>query len=364
MKGGYVMDKKLSILNYIIIIFSIIVFGEYLINFATYSSSYILFLLFFILLAMHVFVVGLLINKESVYKRNIKLYLILYIILLISLTIFINRPDFALFDAKYLQMYVANINLIPFKTISHFLFDNVNLGVRLYNIIGNLVALMPLSFLLILFDKKYESYKKQIIVLFITVLIIEFMQFILAAGRLDIDDFILNIGGALLFFTLIKKTGLINVAKTLFNNDLSIPKVTKYIVFGLVSLAIIVMDVLFIVDLSIKEEFEEEHDYFEAHVIRDNCLGLRKVEMADYNLYIDCIDVSFNNDEGYSFTLDEALNKEQIDLNNLDRYFNVIEYLDDVIMYRDDDFSLFVCKESKDIYAGDENLKYNGECIS
>ena len=86
--------------------------------------------------------------------------------------------------------------------------------------------------------------------------------------------------------------------------------------------------------------------------------------MADYNLYIDCIDVSFTNDEGYSFTLDEALNKEQIDLNNLDRYFNVIEYLDDVIMYRDDDFSLFVCKESKDIYAGDENLKYNGECIS
>ena len=358
------MDKKLQILNYILLIFSILVFGEYLINFANYSSSYILFLLFFILLALHVFVTGLLINKEKIYKKNIKLYMILYIILLISLTIFINRPDFALFDAKYFKTYVAGINLIPFKTIIHYFTGNVNLGVSIYNIVGNLVALMPLSFLLVLLDKRYDSYKKQLKVLFITVLIIEFMQFILAAGRLDIDDFILNIGGALLFFTIIKKTNLIDVARSLFNSDLNIPKVTKYIILGLVSLAIIVMDVLFIVDLSIKEELEEEHDYFEAHVIRDNCLGLRKVEMADYNLYIDCIDVSFTNDEGYSFTLDEALNKEQIDLNNLDRYFNVIEYLDDVIMYRDDDFSLFVCKESKDIYAGDENLKYNGECIS
>ena len=109
------MDKKLQILNYILLIFSILVFGEYLINFANYSSSYILFLLFFILLALHVFVTGLLINKEKIYKKNIKLYMILYIILLISLTIFINRPDFALFDAKYFKTYVAGINLIPFN---------------------------------------------------------------------------------------------------------------------------------------------------------------------------------------------------------------------------------------------------------
>ena len=76
------MDKKLVIFNYIILLFSIIVFGEYLINFATYSSSYILFLLFFILLSLHVFVTGILLNKEKIYKQNIKLYLILYVVLL------------------------------------------------------------------------------------------------------------------------------------------------------------------------------------------------------------------------------------------------------------------------------------------
>ena len=109
------MDKKLVIFNYIILLFSIIVFGEYLINFATYSSSYILFLLFFILLSLHVFVTGILVNKEKIYKQNIKLYLILYFVLLISLTVFINRPNFALFDAKYIGTYASEINLIPLK---------------------------------------------------------------------------------------------------------------------------------------------------------------------------------------------------------------------------------------------------------
>ena len=67
------------------------IFGEYLISFATYSSSYILFLLFFILLALQVFITGLICNKNKIYKKNIRIYMILYIVLLISLTIFINR---------------------------------------------------------------------------------------------------------------------------------------------------------------------------------------------------------------------------------------------------------------------------------
>lgn len=244
------MDKKLVIFNYIILLFSIIVFGEYLINFATYSSSYILFLLFFILLSLHVFVTGILVNKEKIYKQNIKLYLILYVVLLISLTVFINRPDFALFDANFLKMYVQEINYIPFKTIIHFLVDNVNLNIKLYNIVGNLVALMPLSFLLIILNKKYSSYKEQLKISFIIVLGIEFCQFILSAGRLDIDDFILNIGGAMIFFTIIKKAKLIEPLRNFFHGDLNIPKMTKYIILIFVSVAIIVMDVLFIIDLN------------------------------------------------------------------------------------------------------------------
>ena len=356
------MNKKLLIFNFGLLIFSIIVFGEYLINYAKFSSAYILFLLFFILLALHVFVVGLIINKEKTYKKNIKLYIILYIILLISLTIFINRPDFALFDAHFLKNYLSEINIIPFKTIIHFLTGNINLGVKIYNIMGNLIALMPLSFLLVLLDKKYESYKSQLKILFIAVLGIEVFQFLLSSGRLDIDDFILNIGGAILFFTVLKKTNLITPARHLFNSDLNIPQLTKYIILGLVSLAIIVMDILFIIDLNVGRNITQEHDYFYAHPADDSCNSLRKVEMDNYDLYLNCINVSFTDENDYYFTLEEALKNNEIDLDNLNKYFKIIDYQEDVTVYQDDDFSMYICNDSKDIYVGSKDMEYNEEC--
>lgn len=358
------MDKKLVIFSYILLLFSIMVFGEYLINFANYSSSYILFSLFFILLALHVFVIGILVNKEKTYKQNIKLYLILYIILLISLTIFINRPDFALFDANFLKTYVSEINIVPFKTIIHFITGNLNLNIKLYNIIGNLVALMPMSFLLILFNKRYESYKEQLKILFITVLGIEFCQFILSAGRLDIDDFILNIGGAMIFFTILKKAKLIDPIRNIFHSDLSIPKTTKYIVLALVSIAIVVMDVLFLVDLNRDTDVKEVQDYFSANPITENCEGLRKVSMDGYNLYINCVDASFTNEDDYYFSLEDALKEGKIDLDNLNKYFKIVEFLEDATIYRDDDITLFVCQtdDNKDIYVGDKTMIYDGEC--
>lgn len=357
------MDKKLLMFTYSLLIFSIIIFGECLINFSNYSSSYILFLLFFILLALLVYIVGILINKKKIYNDNIKLYIILYVILLISLTVFINRPDFALFDAKYFELYLANINLIPFKTIIHFLTGNINMGVRIYNILGNFVALMPLSLLLILFNKRYDSYKKQLKVLFITVLIIEFMQFILAAGRLDIDDFILNIGGALIFFTIIKKANLVEKIRNLFNSDMGINIVTKYIILGVTSLAIIIMNIIFIVDLSIGDiKHKEGHDYFSAYQIEEKCNGLRKVEFDEYDLFINCVDISFTNEDDYYFTLEEAIKDEQIDLDNLNEYFKIVEFLENVTIYHDDEFTLFKCNTSNDIYVGNKDMEYDGEC--
>ena len=358
------MDKKLVIFNYIILLFSIIVFGEYLINFATYSSSYILFLLFFILLSLHVFVTGILVNKEKIYKQNIKLYLILYVVLLISLTVFINRPNFALFDANFLKTYAKEINFIPFKTIVHFLFDNVNWSVKLYNIVGNLIALMPLSFLLIIFNKRYSSYKEQLKILFIIVLGIEFCQFILSAGRLDIDDFILNIVGAMIFFTIIKKAKLIEPLRNFFHGDLNIPKMTKYIILIFVSVAIIVMDILFIIDLNREGYGKFNNEYFSVIPINERCADMKRIELDGYDLYIDCVDVLFAGENDYYYSLEEALRNRAIDLNHLDKYFNVVEYADNVVVYRNNDLTMFRCNtnNNKDIYVGGKDMVYNDEC--
>ena len=31
-------------------------------------------------------------------------------------------------------------------------------------------------------------------------------------------------------------------------------------------------------------------------------------------------------------------------------------------IYRDDDFTLFTCNSSNDIYVGNKDMQYNGEC--
>lgn len=355
------MDKKLVIFNYILLILSMMIFGEYLISFATYSSSYILFLLFFILLALHVFITGLICNKNKIYKKNIRIYMILYIVLLISLTIFINRPEFALFDAKFFSIYVNEINLVPFKTIIHFIVDNANLGVKLYNLIGNLIALMPLSFLLILIDKKYDSYKEQLKILLIAVLGIELFQFLLSAGRLDIDDFILNIGGALLFFTIIKKLNILGNAREFFSSDLNIPKMTKYILLAFVSIAVIIMDVLFIIDLNMKSDTAPKEEYLSV-IESDECNTVRKEEVNDYTLYFDCVSVYVHLLDDSEYTIEDAISKNLFDINNLPNFFQVVTSLSDATVYKNEDLTIFTCNNSSDVYLGNASKEYNGEC--
>lgn len=250
LKRRVVMEKRITIFNYILLLLSIIIFGEYLVKFANFATSYILFSLFFIILALHVFIVGIIINKEKVYKRNIKLYFVLYIILLISLTVFVNKPDFTLFDFKYFQMYIENINFIPFRTIFHIITADIGLGFKILNILGHIIAFIPLTIILILFNKRYESYKSQFKILFLAFLVIEFFQFLLAVGHLDIDYFILNIGGAMLFLTILKKFNLAEKLNKLFKSDLNLSLTTKYILLALISIMIIIMDILFLLDLN------------------------------------------------------------------------------------------------------------------
>lgn len=355
------MNKKLIIFNYILLVISILVYGEYLINFATYSFAYVLFILFFILLALHTFITGIIVNNNKGYKNNIRIYYFLYIILLISLTIFVKRPEFALFDSNFLSIYVDNINIIPFRSIISLIGDNIGLGTKLYNIIGNLVCLMPLVFLLIITDKKYDKVKNQLKILLITVVGIEVLQFFLSAGRLDIDEIILNIGGALLFFLIFKKLKLTDEVRNVFNSDLTIANKLKYTILVLVSLAIVVMDVLFIIDLN--SDIVTDKERFVV-LSRDDCANDYAIEMADYKVYIDCLDVRFVNDKEVLIPLDEAFLKHEIKKSDLKEYFGIIEYLENVTIYRSDNLTMFVCDsdDNKNIYVGNANRSYNNEC--
>ena len=102
----------------------------------------------------------------------------------------------------------SSFNIIPLKTIKLY-FNGYNGGylsksLFLYNIIGNLCALMPLSFFLPLLFKKQNNILIFILTIILIVIGIESMQFLTLSGSCDIDDLILNLSGSLVLYLILK----------------------------------------------------------------------------------------------------------------------------------------------------------------
>ncbi len=88
-------------------------------------------------------------------------------------------------------------NLIPFKTISMYLFGNMGWIIVGINLVGNVVVLMPIGFLLPLVFRGM-TWKASLILSVVTALLIEGMQVVFQVGIFDIDDVILNALGVML----------------------------------------------------------------------------------------------------------------------------------------------------------------------
>ena len=152
---------------------------------------------------------------ECIKKRLLQISFILYIIFILYITLFSRNigNGFAWENGK-LEYYLSNsVNLIPFKSINH-IFRYFNFSNMLFNILGNFILFMPFAFFLKNLWNKKISLFSFLITMFIISLIIEVIQFITLSGSFDIDDIILNVGGAVCSFELFNK---------------SIPKIMKII---------------------------------------------------------------------------------------------------------------------------------------
>lgn len=145
------------------------------------------------------------------YERWYILYgFILYLILLSSL-LFIDGSF--LRDIVYTDGFFAyakdHLNLIPFRTILLYIRGTLN-GVLLFsdlvvNLLGNIIAFMPFGFFL---PKLFPTFRqKKVFILSMIGIIgaIEIMQFVLHTGVCDIDDLILNLLGAYIFYSFLMK---------------------------------------------------------------------------------------------------------------------------------------------------------------
>ncbi|MBO7374538.1 MAG: VanZ family protein [Lachnospiraceae bacterium] len=128
---------------------------------------------------------------------------ILYIPILIYTTFFGARTT--LYGMSIWDYAVRMANLKPFKTISMYtkmLKDPSNqmFSVALVNLSVNLVLLFPLAYLIPALFSKLRNIFATIGVCIGALVVIELMQLFTRRGSFDVDDFILNMIGALIGF--------------------------------------------------------------------------------------------------------------------------------------------------------------------
>ncbi len=195
-----------------------------------FDMTYLKIILIITPLCLLLFSFGLIDNKKETYKNNINLYIFLYFILLISITLFIGRPNI---DFSYENLIYINTDyLIPFNSITKYLFNRATLKVKLYNLLGNAILLVPLSFLLMIKNKKYNKLINQTKILLPIITSIEFFQLYTNTGIFDVDDIILNFFGAMFFVILITRFNFIDKVREFFYQDFNLNMGIKYCFFS------------------------------------------------------------------------------------------------------------------------------------
>lgn len=146
-------------------------------------------------------------HSKIIMKSSFWLFFVLYVILISTFTLFdsyFGRSKTAIkyaFNDEMFQLYFKNsINMIPFATIfkyiSNFFAGTINKRIVVTNILGNIIAFAPFAFFLPLLFKKVNSFKRFLLAMLCIVITVELLQLALLVGSCDIDDLILNVGGA------------------------------------------------------------------------------------------------------------------------------------------------------------------------
>lgn len=137
-------------------------------------------------------------------KKYMRILFLLYLLMILRFIVFkypiVQLRDIALTwsrDVIWEGLYKANFEF--FRTIKlytkYWSYKEIN---SFANLIGNILAFIPLSYML---PRVYKPAKKFMICMFLSFLVvlgIELFQLLTAFGVFDVDDIILNMSGALI----------------------------------------------------------------------------------------------------------------------------------------------------------------------
>ncbi len=157
------------------------------------------------------------VNRRFIVKSILVCIFLLYTMVVIDFTLINNSfgrniSNIFLAESSAVKEYLSNkINIIPFATVKLFInaYKNSKLEtlVVLENIVGNLLVFMPFAFFVPMVFKKINTLLKFFGIIAVAVLSIEILQIVFLTGSADIDDLILNVGGAVIAYKIL------NIAK-------------------------------------------------------------------------------------------------------------------------------------------------------
>ena len=193
-------------------------------------------------------------HKKLPFKINLIICFLLYILLLSTLTLFddyFRRGSLNItWNKEMIKNYLnTSFNIVPFKTIKMYITKYISgyfsAKIFMYNIIGNIVALIPFSFFLPLIFKRQNKFKTFFITMIIVVLLIEGLQFVTLSGSCDIDDLILNVFGAHILYLILSIKSIKHFIRNIFlleNNEINYVNLIINII--LLSIIFIVIGIL------------------------------------------------------------------------------------------------------------------------
>lgn len=172
-------------------------------------------------------------HDDRIFHHAMILFFLLYIYLLINLTLLdkslgrgTNTAPLgdAARRAAYWERYV---NLRPFESIwqvyiKGFVNGYVNTYYTLLNLIGNICALMPLALFLPYFWRAQRRWYIFLPTMLVSVAFIEGLQLLFMVGSCDVDDLILNVGGAFLMYTLLRLSPLQRLTERLVRRNIAL----------------------------------------------------------------------------------------------------------------------------------------------
>lgn len=111
-------------------------------------------------------------------------------------------------------------NFIPFKTLFEYIIkiknDQINIDTAIINLVGNMIVFLPMGCFLPWLFKKFKSFKNTVLLVGGIVVAIEIMQIVFGVGSFDVDDIILNVGGAMLGYAITSIPFIIKIRDYIF----------------------------------------------------------------------------------------------------------------------------------------------------